>query len=106
MDLAGQVESLLEYGDLGHFDRQAVRPQRRHRFDRQVLEPDGIAPVQPPGGPPQQGEHADGPLQRRRQGNGGEAPVAGFDPGRLVRAQLFFGEILDRDDLVVLERPA
>ena len=84
VNLAGQIEPFLEHGHLGHLDRQAMRPQRGHCLHRQVLEPDGVAPVEAPGRAPQQRQDPDRPLQRRRQRDGGEAPVAGVNPCRLV----------------------
>src|SRR5439155_11113202 len=74
--------------------------------DRQVFEPDGITPDESPRGPAQQGEHADGPLERWRQRDGREAAVAGVDPGRLIRRELLSGQVLDREYLVVLKGPA
>ena len=104
MDFPSQAESLLKDGNLGHLDRQAVRPQRRHRLDGQVFESNGVAPVEAPGRPAQQGEHAYGPLEWGRQRDGGEAPEADVDPGGLIRGQLLSRQVLDRDDLVVVQR--
>ena len=65
VDLPSEVQPLLEDGDLGNSACQAVSPERRHRFHGQVVEADGVPPVQTPGGTPQQRQHADRPLQRR-----------------------------------------
>ena len=65
VDLAGKVQPLLEDSDLGDSACQAVGAERRDRFHGQILEADGIPPVQPPGGTPQQRQYSDRALQGR-----------------------------------------
>ena len=105
MDFPRQVEPLLEHGHLCHLDRQTVGAQGRDCLSRQVFEPDGITPVESPRCAAEQGEHPDRSFERWRQHDGREATVAGVDPGRLVRRELLRGQVLDREYLVVLERP-
>ena len=106
MDFPRQVQPLLQDGDLRHLDRETVGSQGRHRLDRQIFESDGITPVESPRCPAKQREHPDRPLERWRECDGGETPEAGVEPGRLVGRKLLRGQVLNREDLVMLKRPA
>ena len=105
MDLAGQVDPFLKDRDLGHFDREAMRAERRHGLHRQVLEPDGVATVETPGSAAEQDQDSHRALQRRRESNRSHAAIAGVDPDGLIGRKLLGGKVLDSQDLVVVERP-
>ena len=80
--------------------------QSRDRLGSQVVEPNGVPPIEAPWRPAEQGEHPDRPLERWRECDGGETPEAGVEPGRLVGRKLLRGQVLNREDLIMLKRPA